>query len=39
MDSTAIPNAKTIEGKKVWAHSLACSISGVEGRARALGWD
>jgi len=38
MDSTASPNVKTLEGEGVRAHSLACSISGVEGRVGASGW-
>ncbi len=39
MDSTTSPKVKTTEGEGVGAHSLACIILGVEGRARALGWD
>jgi len=39
MDSTMSPNVKTLEGKGVGAHSLTRSISGVEGRVGALGWD
>ncbi len=38
MDSIASPNVKTSEGEGVGAHSLVCSISGVEGRVGALGW-
>ncbi len=33
----ASPKVKTVEGKKVGAHSLARNTSGVEGRARVLG--
>jgi len=29
----------TLKGKQVGAHSLACSISRVKGRAGAPGWD
>jgi hypothetical protein len=39
MDSITSPKVKTMEGKGVGAHSLACSIPGVEGHAEALGWD
>jgi hypothetical protein len=38
MDSTANPKVKTTERKWIRACSLACSILGVEGRVRALGW-
>ncbi len=39
MYSTASPKVKIAEGERVGACSLACSTSGVEGRARAPGWD
>jgi len=39
MDSVASPKKKTTEGEGVGVRSLACNISGVEGRVRALGWD
>jgi hypothetical protein len=39
MDSTMNPKVKTTEGEGVGAHSLACNILGVEGCARAPGWD
>jgi len=39
MDSTANPKVKTTEGEGVGACSLACNTLGVEGRARAPGWD
>jgi hypothetical protein len=39
MDSTKNPKVKTMEGKRVGVRSLICNTSGVEGRARALGWD
>ncbi len=39
MDSTTSPKVKTMKGKKVGAHSLARSTSGVEGCAKAWGWD
>jgi hypothetical protein len=32
------PKVKTTEGQGVGAHTLAHNISGVEGRARPLGW-
>jgi hypothetical protein len=38
-DSTTSPKVKTMEGEGVGAHSLAYSISGVEVRAGAPGWD
>jgi hypothetical protein len=38
MDSTTNPKAKTMEGERIRAHSLACSTSRVEGRAGTLGW-
>jgi len=37
MDSTMSPKVKTSEGEGVGAHSVARSISGVEGRAGTLG--
>jgi len=37
MDSIANPRKKIAKGKGVGAHSLACSISGVEGHAGAPG--
>ncbi len=37
MDLIASPKVETLEGEGVGAHSLVCNISGVEGRARALG--
>jgi len=36
-DSTASPKVKTIEGKGVGVHSLACNTLGVEGRVGAPG--
>jgi hypothetical protein len=39
MDSTMNPKVKTMEGKGVETHFLACNILGVEGRAGALEWD
>jgi hypothetical protein len=39
MDSIVNPKVKTMEGEGVGARSLACNTLGVEGRARALGWD
>ncbi len=39
MDSNVSPKVKTMEGEGVEARSLARSTSGVEGRAKALGWD
>jgi len=39
MDLITYPKVKTIEGKGVGERSLACSTSGVERRAKALGWD
>jgi len=39
MDSIASPRVKTIEGKEVGAHSLACSTLEVEGCVRVSGWD
>jgi len=39
MDSTMSPKVETIEGKRVGAHSLAYIILGVEGCARAPGWN
>jgi hypothetical protein len=39
MDSTASPEVKTTEGKRVGVCSLAHSTSRVEGRAGVLGWD
>jgi hypothetical protein len=39
MDSTTSPKVKIAEGKGVGARSLARNTSGVEGRARAPGWD
>jgi len=33
------PKVKTLEGKRVGARSLAHNTLGVEGHARALGWD
>ncbi len=39
MDSTMNPKVKTLEGEGVGARSIACSTSGVEGRAEALRWD
>jgi hypothetical protein len=32
------PKVKIIEGERIEVHSLACNTSGVERRARALGW-
>jgi hypothetical protein len=39
MDLTMNPKVKTSEGEGVGAHSLVHSTLGVEGRARASGWD
>ncbi len=39
MDSTTSSKVKTLEGEGVGARSLARSTLGVEGRARAPGWD
>jgi hypothetical protein len=39
MDLTSSPKVKIAEGEGIRAHSLAHNTSGVEGRARALGWD
>jgi hypothetical protein len=33
------PKVKTIKGQGIKAHSLAHNISGVDGRAGALGWE
>ncbi len=38
MDSIASPKMKTMEGKGIGAHSLACNTSRVEGHAGAPGW-
>jgi len=37
MDSTVNPKVKTMEGEGIGAHSLACSILGVEGHVGVLG--
>jgi hypothetical protein len=34
----ASPKVKIAKGKRVGVQSMACNISGVEGRARAWGW-
>jgi hypothetical protein len=39
MESTLSPKVKKTKEEGVGAQSLACNILGVEGRARALGWD
>jgi len=39
MDSIASPKVKIEEGKGVGAHSLVRKTSGVEGCARAPGWN
>jgi hypothetical protein len=39
MDSNVSLKLKEQKSKELGARSLACSISGVEGRARAPGWD
>jgi hypothetical protein len=39
MDSIASLKVKIAKGKRVGAHTLTCSTSGVKGRARALRWD
>jgi hypothetical protein len=39
MDSIVSPRKKTTEGKGLGARSLTHNTLGVEGRARALGWD
>jgi hypothetical protein len=39
MDPTTGPKMKTTKGEGVGARSLAHSILGVEGNARAPGWD
>ncbi len=38
MDLITNPKVKTTEGKGVDVHSMARSISGVEGRVGASGW-
>ncbi len=38
MDSIMSPKVKTTKGKGVGVRSLARNTSGVEGRAKALGW-
>jgi hypothetical protein len=38
IDSTISPKVKTTEGQGVGAHSLAHSISGVEGHVGVPGW-
>jgi len=39
MDSITNPKVKTMEGKGVGAHSLACDTLGIKGHVGALGWD
>ncbi len=39
MDSITSLHVKIAEGEGVGARSLACNISGVEGHARASGWE
>jgi len=39
MDLATSPMKKTSKEKGVGAHSLACSISGVEGHVGVPGWD
>jgi hypothetical protein len=39
MDSTMNPKVKITEGEGIGARFLACSISGVEGRVGAPGWE
>jgi len=39
MNSAASLKKKTTEGEGIGVRSLACNISGVEGRARVSGWD
>jgi len=39
MDSIMSPKVKTMEGEGIGTRSLAYNILGVEGRARAPGWD
>ncbi len=39
MDSTLSPKVKIAKGEGVGAHSLTRNTLGVEGRARAPGWD
>jgi len=39
MDLTTSPKVKIVEGKGVGMRSLAHNTLGVEGHARALGWD
>jgi len=39
MDSTTNPKMKTMKGKGIGARSLTRSTLGVEGHARAPGWD
>jgi len=37
MDSIVSPKVKTVEGKRVWAHSLAHSTSGGRGACSSSG--
>jgi len=37
-DSNASLKVKTMEEGRVRVHTLTCSILGVDGHARALGW-
>jgi hypothetical protein len=39
MDLTASPKVKIVKGEGIGACSLACNISGVEGRVGAPRWD
>jgi hypothetical protein len=39
MDSTGSSKVKIVEGEGIGVRSLACNTSGVEGHARAMGWD
>jgi len=39
MDSIVSPKVKTMEGERVGVRFLAHSTLGVEGHARAPGWD
>jgi len=39
MDPTTNPKVKTMEGKGVGVRFLVCNTSGVEGHAKAPGWD
>jgi len=38
MNSTTSPKVKKVKGERIRVSSLACSISGVKGHARAPRW-